>query len=117
MQTKTELTLEQTQQGVSDEVLGAASGWAAHKVRGEHESKFDATRAAKEGQPVLLTGEMVFPWMFDEIHALKPFKEAAILLAEKEDWPPLYKKTALSNNKYRLLLRPCFGSSDANVEW
>ncbi|GKA36918.1 alpha/beta hydrolase fold-1 [Tanacetum coccineum] len=78
---------------------GAASGWAAHKVRGEHESKFDATKAAKEGQPVLLTGEMVFPWMFDEIHALKPFKEAANLLAEKEDWPPLYNKTALNNNK------------------
>ncbi|GJV01045.1 RNA-directed DNA polymerase [Tanacetum coccineum] len=78
---------------------GAASRWAAHKVRGEHESKFDAIKAAKEGRPVLLTGEMVFPWMFDEIHALKPFKEAANLLAEKEDWPPLYNKTALNNNK------------------
>ncbi|PWA69842.1 Alpha/beta hydrolase fold-1 [Artemisia annua] len=78
---------------------GAASRWAAHKVREEHESKFDAIKAAKEGRPVFLTGEMVFPWMFDEIHALKPFKEAANLLAEKEDWPPLYNKTALNNNK------------------
>ncbi|KAL7604034.1 hypothetical protein Lser_V15G15775 [Lactuca serriola] len=78
---------------------GAASQWAAHRVRLEHESKLDAVKAAKENRPVLLTGEMVFPWMFDEIHALRPFKEAANLLAEKKDWPPLYNKTALNNNK------------------
>ncbi|KAL4586108.1 hypothetical protein LXL04_010739 [Taraxacum kok-saghyz] len=42
---------------------------------------------------------MVFPWMFVEIHALRPFKEAANLLAEKKDWPPLYNKTTLNNNK------------------
>ncbi|XP_024989423.1 uncharacterized protein LOC112523959 [Cynara cardunculus var. scolymus] len=78
---------------------GAASRWAANRVRTEHESKLDAVKAAKEGRPVLLTGEMVFPWMFDEIHALRPFKEAANLLAEKKDWPPLYNKTTLNNNK------------------
>ncbi|KAJ9563378.1 hypothetical protein OSB04_008538 [Centaurea solstitialis] len=78
---------------------GAASRWAANRVREEHESKLDAVKAAIEGRPVLLTGEMVFPWMFDEIHALRPFKEAANLLAEKKDWPPLYNKIALNNNK------------------
>ncbi|KAD7477085.1 hypothetical protein E3N88_00221 [Mikania micrantha] len=78
---------------------GAASRWAAHQVRTEHENKLDAVKAAKEGRPVFLTGEMVYPWMFDEIHALKPFKEAANLLAEKTDWPPLYNKTTLNKNK------------------
>ena len=48
--------------------------------------------------------QMVFPWMFDEIHALRPFKEAANLLAEKKDWPLLYNKTVLNNNKVRILL-------------
>lgn len=48
---------------------------------------------------------MIFPWMFDEMHALKPFKEAAHLLAEKEDWPPLYDIAALNNNKVNLLHR------------
>ena len=43
--------------------------------------------------------QMIFPWMFDEVHALRPFKEAAHLLAEKEDWPPLYDIAALKNNK------------------
>jgi len=42
---------------------------------------------------------MVFPCMFDEIHALRDLKEAAHLLAEKEDWPPLYDLSKLNNNK------------------
>nr|KAJ0209407.1 hypothetical protein LSAT_V11C400170600 [Lactuca sativa] len=37
---------------------GAASQWAAHRVRLEHESKLDAVKAAKENRPVLLTGEV-----------------------------------------------------------
>lgn len=78
---------------------GASSRWSAHRIRAQHESKFDAIKAAKEGRPVLLTGEMIFPWMFEEIHALRPFKDAANLLAEKKDWPPLYDITRLNNNK------------------
>lgn len=46
---------------------------------------------------------MIFPWMFDEIHALRQFKGAAHILAEKEDWPPLYDITALNNNKVWIL--------------
>ncbi|KAL0805917.1 hypothetical protein Bca101_098408 [Brassica carinata] len=78
---------------------GASSRWSAHKLREKVECKFDAIRAAKEGQNVLFTGEMIFPWMFDEIHALKPFKAAADLLAKKEDWPPLYDPATLKTNK------------------
>ncbi|KAK6920066.1 Alpha/beta hydrolase fold-1 [Dillenia turbinata] len=43
--------------------------------------------------------QMIFPWMFDEIHALRNFKEAAHLLAEKKDWPPPYDVATLKNNK------------------
>ncbi|XP_020587533.1 uncharacterized protein LOC110029539 [Phalaenopsis equestris] len=78
---------------------GASSLWSAHKVRGEYESIFDAISAAKEARPVFFTGEMVFPWMFDEFNALRPFKEAAHLLAEKDDWPPLYDVKVLNNNQ------------------
>jgi len=42
---------------------------------------------------------MIFPWMFDEIHALKPFKDVAHILSEKKDWPQLYDIQALNNNK------------------
>lgn len=41
---------------------------------------------------------MIFPWMFDELHALKEFKNAAHILAEKEDWPPVYDTAVLNNN-------------------
>ncbi|XP_020234786.1 uncharacterized protein LOC109814705 [Cajanus cajan] len=78
---------------------GSASKWSANSTRTEVEDKFDAIKAAREGLPVLFTGEMIFPWMFDEIHALKPFKDAAHILAEKKDWPPLYDVQVLNNNK------------------
>jgi hypothetical protein len=42
---------------------------------------------------------MVFPCLFDEIPALRELKEAAHLLAKKEDWPPLYDVRVLNNNK------------------
>jgi hypothetical protein len=42
---------------------------------------------------------MVFPCLFDEIPALRDLKEAAHLLAEKEDWPSLYDVSVLNNNK------------------
>ncbi|XP_075519138.1 uncharacterized protein LOC142553041 isoform X3 [Primulina tabacum] len=78
---------------------GSSSSWSAHRTRLEFDSQFDAIKSVKEGRPVLLTGEMVFPWLFDEIQALKPFKDAAHLLAKKKDWPPLYDISTLKNNK------------------
>lgn len=78
---------------------GAASRWSAHRIRDETGDIFDAVKAAKEGRPVFFTGEMVFPWMFDEIAVLRPFKEAAHMLAEKRDWPPLYDTQRLRQNQ------------------
>ncbi|XP_065859761.1 uncharacterized protein [Euphorbia lathyris] len=78
---------------------GASSRWSANRIMAENNGKFDAISAAKEGRPVFFTGEMVFPWMLDEIHALRPFKAAANILAEKEDWPSLYDIAVLNNNK------------------
>lgn len=43
--------------------------------------------------------QMIFPWMFDEIIGLRPLKEAATLLASKEDWPPLYDLNELEKNQ------------------
>lgn len=78
---------------------GASSQWSANMIRGEYDSLFDPAKAAKENRPVYFTGEMVFPWMFDEIHALRSLKEAAHLLADKEDWPPLYDVNVLNSNQ------------------
>ena len=75
----------------------AATGWSAQH---EYDRRPDFAAAAR---PVLLTAEMMFPWMFREIRSLRPFAEVADLLAAKEDWPPLYDLDRLSSNEVPLL--------------
>ena len=60
---------------------------------------FDATRAVEDPDAtVFFTGEMVYPFMFDEADGfpcLKPMKKAADLLAAKDDWGALYDPDTL----------------------
>jgi pimeloyl-ACP methyl ester carboxylesterase len=72
---------------------GAATKWAAQRVRGEF-PEFDYS----PGKPFLFTGEMIYPWIFDDYAGLRPLKEAADLLARYEDWPPLYDLGVLRKN-------------------
>ncbi|CAG8627171.1 10163_t:CDS:2 [Paraglomus brasilianum] len=51
-----------------------------------------------EGKPVLFTGEMIYSWMFDDYAELRPLKEVAQLLAQYEDWGPLYDVEQLGKN-------------------
>ncbi len=57
---------------------------------------------AEDADPLLLTGEMIYPWMFREISGLRPFADAADLLAERSDWPPLYDRRRLAANRVPL---------------
>jgi pimeloyl-ACP methyl ester carboxylesterase len=66
---------------------GFATQWSADRVLPE---EFQGTE--------LLTGEHVYPWMFEEYDALVPLREAAELLAEHE-WPRLYDVEALRQNR------------------
>lgn len=76
---------------------GGASRWTAHRVRErDFREEFDAVRAAKAGQPVMFTGEMVFPWMFEEFRELRKVKAAADLIASESSWPTLYDKGKLN---------------------
>jgi pimeloyl-ACP methyl ester carboxylesterase len=67
---------------------GYATGWSAERVK-PAEYDHDVT---------LFTGEHIFPWMFSEIGALTPFREAADLLAERT-LGPLYDLERLRHNK------------------
>lgn len=71
---------------------GTATNWAAERVLEEF-PEFKPTAA----EP-LFTGEMVYPWYFDEDPALVPLKETAELLAATEDWPALYDRGQLARN-------------------
>ncbi len=73
---------------------GFASQWSAHRVRQQQEAFNYAP-----GKEFLFTGEMVFPWMFEQYTNLKPLQQAAQLLADKEDWPALYDAEQLSKNR------------------
>ncbi len=67
---------------------GCATRWAAERVLPDEFAS----------SPELFTGEMVYPWMFEEYGALAPLREAAELLAAHE-WPRLYDGERLERNE------------------
>jgi len=71
----------------------AAAHWSAERVRGEFP---DADWAP--GRPPSFTGEMIYPWMFEDYPGLRPLREVAELLAREERWPPLYDAAQLARN-------------------
>jgi pimeloyl-ACP methyl ester carboxylesterase len=66
---------------------GCATRWSAHRLLPE---EYDA--------PELLTGEHVYPWMFEDYGALRPLREAADMLADFQ-WPRLYDAEVLRKNE------------------
>jgi pimeloyl-ACP methyl ester carboxylesterase len=68
---------------------GAATRWSAQRVRAEF-GEFAAEAAVDGDAPLLFTGEMVYPFVFEQDPALQPLAEAAELLADRADWPALY---------------------------
>jgi pimeloyl-ACP methyl ester carboxylesterase len=77
---------------------GAATNWSAQRVLAEF-PEFDPAAAIDGTGPLLFTGEMIYPWMVDTDPALSPLREAANILARRDDWPPLYDRTRLSANE------------------
>ena len=72
---------------------GGASCWAAERERGKHpEFAIDQT-------PLYFTGEMMFPWMLDEIRTLRPFKAATEALANRGLEGRLYDPARLADNE------------------
>ena len=82
----------------SDNPLGieVASKWAAQQV-------LDKTKGSDpfvdENEPVMFTGEMVFPFMLEDIVRLRPLRPVAELLANESSWSTLYDEEVLRKNK------------------
>jgi pimeloyl-ACP methyl ester carboxylesterase len=66
---------------------GGTTRWSADRML---PSEYEA--------PELLTGEHVYPWMFEDYGELAPLRETAHVLAERE-WPRLYDPDVLSSNE------------------
>lgn len=70
--------------------------WAAQRVRGEH-PEFDSAR-----RPLIFTGEAMFPWMFEQERALRPFKPAMDVLMESTSFGMIYDADQLARNEVPL---------------
>jgi pimeloyl-ACP methyl ester carboxylesterase len=75
---------------------GRTGGWAA-------QAELDRRPAfAPDARPLALTGEAIFPWMFAQVRALRPFQGAAEALAARTEWPALYDLDRLAANEVPL---------------
>ena len=77
---------------------GAASTWSAQRMLAEF-PEFDLQAAASGQAPLMFTGEMIYPWMFEDYAYLRPLQGAAEILAAYGGWPPLYDPSALAANR------------------
>ncbi|RYE11075.1 MAG: alpha/beta fold hydrolase [Hyphomicrobiales bacterium] len=69
-----------------------ATNWAAERERANHPGFSPGAR------PLQFTGEMMYPWMFEEIRSLRPFRAATEALAARESYSPLYDPVRLASN-------------------
>lgn len=80
---------------MQESIYGHGSGataWAAQRVRNTLPQFAETTR------PLLFTGEMMFPWMFEDIRSLRPFQPGTEALAQRVDHCLLYDRERLAAN-------------------
>ncbi|OZG62590.1 proline iminopeptidase [Bifidobacterium hapali] len=70
--------------------------WAAQRVR-DTKPEFNA-----DVRPLNFTGEAIFPWMFEQERALRPFKPAMDLLMEDTHFGVIYDEAQLQRNEVPL---------------
>ncbi|MBC9822713.1 alpha/beta fold hydrolase [Terrabacter sp. MAHUQ-38] len=83
-------TLQESIYGDGD---NGPTGWAAQQER-DRRPQFDPER-----RPLLFTGEMAFPWMFEQVRLLRPFAAAVHELASRPRWSRLYDLERLAANE------------------
>lgn len=80
---------------------GNASNWSADRILKSTYRGFDPDNTLEiQGQPVYFTGEMIFPFMFEEgaYAELPELRGVANELAAEANWPALYDKKVLARN-------------------
>lgn len=77
-----------------------SSNWSAERIRAEEHFAKDFEWRLEHldpSKPIHFTGEMIYPFMFDDYVELAPLKGAANLIAEYTGWGQLYDKQVLRN--------------------
>ncbi|PJM79803.1 alpha/beta fold hydrolase [Bifidobacterium scaligerum] len=80
----------------ADGDMSAPIRWAAQRVRDTH-PEFGA-----DVRPMNFTGEAMFPWMFEQEAALRPFKPAMDVLMEETSFGRIYDVEQLAMNEVPL---------------
>lgn len=80
------------QESIYADSASGPTAWAAQAER-DRRPAFDEDR-----RPLLFTGEMAFPWMFDEVRLLRGFGPAVRALAARPGASPLYDLDRLAAN-------------------
>ncbi|WEV42484.1 alpha/beta fold hydrolase [Bifidobacterium sp. ESL0682] len=76
----------------ADGELEEPMGWAAQQVRDAH------PEFSVEHRPLVFTGEAVFPWMFEQERALRPFRAAMDVLMNDTLFCKIYDTVQLKHN-------------------
>lgn len=81
------------QESIYGDGSNGPTAWAAQRER-DRRPEFD------EGiRPLPFTGEMAFPWMFEEVRLLRGFAPAVHALAERREWSPILDSERLAANE------------------
>ncbi|TKA22389.1 hypothetical protein B0A50_08271 [Salinomyces thailandicus] len=77
---------------------GHAPNWSAQRLqRDEYASAFDVDKPEYDG-PVYFTGEMIFPWMFEDHSELRKVQDVANKIASDSEWGALFNEEKLASN-------------------
>ncbi|MDO5033768.1 MAG: alpha/beta fold hydrolase [Actinomycetaceae bacterium] len=87
--------------GATPELQGKPTAWAAERLLSEVGSGIAEGFAPEPdyNSTIYLTGEHMYPLIYDEDPALKPMRDLAHELANFTDWPPLYNPEVLAANE------------------
>ncbi|WP_022873023.1 alpha/beta fold hydrolase [Nesterenkonia alba] len=80
------------QEAIYGDPESGPTNWAAQAEREKH------PQFAEDNRPLLFTGEMAFPWMFEEIRALQPAAAAVNALHARSDYSQIYNYSHLAAN-------------------
>lgn len=81
------------QESIYGDGANGPTAWAAQRER-ERRPEF-----GEDVRPLPFTGEMAFPWMFDEVRLLRGFAPAVHALAERREWSPILDPDRLAANE------------------
>lgn len=90
-------------EAIYNDGTGEVSSWASERVARERNLftwlENNGSVSIDSNEPLLFTGENIFPFHFDTYPELIPLKDVANRLATIDDWSPIYDQEQLARNE------------------